>query len=203
MKRWKPMFSALFLACVLALSAVLAGCGNQASKEPAASSAASSASSSKGSDASSSSSSSAKPKASDSETLTIEVYYPNEQGTKLIASSRKITTSKDKDKYTAALESLMQGPTEKGQATIFPKKATLRSVTLKDGTAVVNFSKELQTNFVGGSTGEEMLVGSIVNTLTDFPEVKNVHILIEGKNIETLSGHMDLSVPVERMKSLL
>ena len=203
MKRWKPMFSALLLACVLALSAVLAGCGNQASKEPAASSAVSSASSSKGSEASSSSSSSAKPKASDSETLTIEVYYPNEQGTKLIASSRKITTSKDKDKYTAALASLMQGPTEKGQATIFPKKAKLLSVTLKGDTAVVNFSKELQTNFVGGSTGEEMLVGSIVNTLTDFPEVKNVHILIEGKNIETLSGHMDLSVPVERMKSLL
>ena len=74
---------------------------------------------------------------------------------------------------------------------------------MKNGTAVVNFSKELQTNFVGGSTGEEMLVGSIVNTLTEFSEVKNVHILVEGKNIETLSGHMDLSLPISRMTNVL
>ena len=48
-----------------------------------------------------------------------------------------------------------------------------------------------------------MLVGSIVNTLTEFPEVKKVQILIDGTHVETLSGHMDLSEPLVRMTELL
>ena len=67
----------------------------------------------------------------------------------------------------------------------------------------MDFSQDLVKHFVGGSTGEEMLVGSIVNTLTEFPEVKQVQILIEGSPVETIAGHMDLSVPLERMKDLL
>ena len=48
-----------------------------------------------------------------------------------------------------------------------------------------------------------MLIGSIVNTLTDFPEVKKVQILIDGASVETLSGHLDLSEPLPRMTELL
>ena len=199
MKNWLRVLPALFLISLLVFAA---GCGTQAPGGAPSSSSTAASSSSGSADAQAASSSAAK-KASDVQTLTVNVYYPNEQGTKLLPSSRKIETGSSKDKYTAALESLMKGPTEKGQTAIFPKKAKLLSVTLKNGTAVVNFSKELQTNFVGGSTGEEMLVGSIVNTLTEFSEVKNVHILIEGKNIETLSGHMDLSVPISRMTNVL
>ena len=199
MKNWLRVLPALFLISLLVFAA---GCGTQAPGGAPSSSSTAASSSSGSADAQAASSSAAK-KASDVQTLTVNVYYPNEQGTKLLATPRKIETSSSKDKYTAALESLMKGPTEKGQTAIFPKKAKLLSVTMKNGTAVVNFSKELQTNFVGGSTGEEMLVGSIVNTLTEFSEVKNVHILVEGKNIETLSGHMDLSLPISRMTNVL
>ena len=199
MKNWLRVLPALFLISLLVFAA---GCGTQAPGGAPSSSSTAASSSSGSADAQAASSSAAK-KASDVQTLTVNVYYPNEQGTKLLPSSRKIETGSSKDKYTAALESLMKGPTEKGQTAIFPKKAKLLSVTMKNGMAVVNFSKELQTNFVGGSTGEEMLVGSIVNTLTEFSEVKNVHILVEGKNIETLSGHMDLSLPISRMTNVL
>ena len=64
---------------------------------------------------------------------------------------------------------------------------------VQDGVATVDFSKELQKNFNGGSTGEEMLVGSIVNTLTDFPEVKKVRIRIEGEDVETRLGAYGIS----------
>ena len=132
----------------------------------------------------------------------VNVYYARSDGTGLIAVSRTVNTEKD-DKYTAALKSLLTGTKEKGQTTVIPKKAKLRSVTVKDGVATADFSKEMQENFSGGSTGEEMLVGSIVNTLTDFPEVQKVQILIDGAPVETLSGHMDLSEPLPRMTELL
>ena len=200
MKNRKRMITALLLVISL-LTVLLAGCGNPTASNSSSTSGNTpvSSSSSSGGNASSG----AQKKAAAEETLSVTVYFPNEQGTKLLASARKIQTSAAKDKYTAALEALLAGPQDKGQTAIVPKKTQLRSVTLKNSTAVVNFSKELQTNFVGGSTGEEMLVGSIVDTLTEFPEVKNVHILVEGKNIETLSGHMDLSVPISRMKDVL
>ena len=130
------------------------------------------------------------------------VYYPRSDGTGLVAVRRTVSTEKD-DKYTAAMKSLLTGTKEKGQTNVFPKKAKLRSIVVKDGIATVDFSKELQTNFSGGSTGEEMLIGSIVNTLTDFPEVQKVSILIDGSAVETLSGHMDLSEPLTRMTELL
>ena len=134
--------------------------------------------------------------------LMVNVYYPRSDGTGLVAVRRTVSTEKD-DKYTAAMKSLLTGTKEKGQTNVFPKKAKLRSVVVKDGIATVDFSKELQTNFRGGSTGEEMLIGSIVNTLTDFPEVQKVSILIDGSAVETLSGHMDLSEPLTRMTELL
>ena len=134
--------------------------------------------------------------------LMVNVYYPRSDGTGLVAVRRTVSTEKD-DKYTAAMKSLLTGTKEKGQTNVFPKKAKLRSVVVKDAIATVDFSKELQTNFSGGSTGEEMLIGSIVNTLTDFPEVQKVSILIDGSAVETLSGHMDLSEPLTRMTELL
>ena len=95
------------------------------------------------------------------------------------------------------------GTKAKGVITIIPKKTKLKSVAVKDGIATVDFSEDLVKNFAGGSTGEEMLVGSIVNTLTEFPEVKSVQILLEGKKVDSLAGHLDTSKPLKRMTELL
>ena len=142
------------------------------------------------------------PAAAASKEVKVNVYYPRDDGTGLLPVSRTVKLENE-DKYTAALKSLLTGTKEKGQTNVIPKKAKLRSVTVKDGVATADFSKELQQNFSGGSTGEEMLIGSIVNTLTDFPEVKKVQILIDGASVETLSGHLDLSEPLPRMTELL
>ena len=107
------------------------------------------------------------------------------------------------DKYTAAMNALLDGSNGKDQVRIIPEKTKLRGIKVENGTAQVNLSQDVVKDFVGGSTGEEMLVGSIVNTLTEFSEVKRVRILVEGHKIDTLSGHMDLSEPVTRMKDLL
>lgn len=134
------------------------------------------------------------------QTMFINVYFPNEDGTKLIAVKKKIETT---DKYTAAMQALMEGTGDKKEVSIIPKDAKLKSVKVKDGIAKVDFSKELVKKFTGGSTGELMLVGSIVDTLTEFPEVKAVQILVEGKSVETIAGHMDTSEPLKRMTEFL
>ena len=192
----------IMLGLAIFALALLAGCGSGTTGKgtPDGSSSASvqSESAAKASSASSSSSNAEKK----SQKLTIKVYYPDEQGMKLIANKRTVTLDQQ-EKYTAAMESLLEGTTEKGQTNIIPKQAKLRSVKVENGTATVDFTGDLSKNFVGGSTGETMLVGSIVDTLTEFPEGKKVQILIDGKKVESLGGHMDLSQPLTRMTDLL
>ncbi len=38
-----------------------------------------------------------------------------------------------------------------------------------------------------------LLVAEIVNTLTEFSEIQTVQILVTGKKVNTISGHMDIS----------
>lgn len=188
MKRMTSIAAVLAAAAMLALAA---GCGDE--QKPAQADSPAQTAQTKDTE---------KPAQEKPKEMQVNVYYPRNDGTGLIAVSRKVNTEKD-DKYTAAMKSLLTGTKEKGQTNVIPKKAKLRSVTVKDGVATVDFSKELEQNFSGGSTGEEMLIGSIVNTLTDFSEVEKVQILIEGASVETLSGHMDLSEPLTRMTELL
>ncbi|MFC2286934.1 MAG: GerMN domain-containing protein [Selenomonas sp.] len=140
--------------------------------------------------------------AKQAEKIGIKVYYPDDNGMKLVAETRTVETTQD-GKYKVAMESLLSGTKAKGVVTIIPKKAKLKSVAVKDGIATVDFNEDLVKNFAGGSTGEEMLVGSIVNTLTEFPEVKSVQILLEGKKVDSLAGHLDTSKPLKRMTDLL
>lgn len=187
--------SILVLALTLLCAMVLAGCDEQKQGEAGSKTVVSSSS------GSSSSSSSSSQSGSKSQLVNIKVYYPDENATGLVAVEKSI---KDTDnKYQAAVEALMAGTEKKGLANVFPKKAKLLQVTVSGKVAKVDFSRELQKNFVGGSTGEEMLVGSVVNTLTEFPEIQKVQILVDGQEVETLSGHMDLSQPLPRMTELL
>lgn len=132
----------------------------------------------------------------------IKLYYPDADGRKLVAEKRSINTDQE-DKYTASMHALLSGTRKKGSVNVIPAGTNLQSIDVSNGLATVSFSKDLGRKTTGGSTSEKMIVGSIVNTLTEFPEVKRVRILINHKSIDTLNGHMDLSEPFSRMSELL
>jgi spore germination protein GerM len=92
---------------------------------------------------------------------------------------------------------LIKGPKSQSlYATIPPETRLIDAFELGD-TLVLDFTHELQTNNPGGSTDELLTIYSIVNTLTEnLPGVKNVQILLEGAEVDTLTGHMDLSRPL-------
>ena len=183
------------LVIVLAVlcTVVLAGCDEQKKTESGSSAAAVSSSTASGS---------SKSAGQEAAVTDISVYYPDVNATGLVAVTKNVKV-KGQDKYKAAVEALLAGTDDKRLTTVFPKKTKLLKVAVSGSTARVDFDKNLTAGFVGGSTGEEMLVGSLVNTLTEFPEIKEVQILVEGKEIDSLSGHLDLSKPVSRMSELI
>lgn len=140
------------------------------------------------------------PKKEEAKEITLKYYFPDENGTKLIAVTKKVKII-EKDKYKSVIKELLKGTDKKGTITIIPKKTKLKSVKVKDGIATVDFSDDMVKYFVGGSTGEELMIASIVNTLTEFKEVRSVKFLIDGKEVETIAGHMDLTAPISRMNN--
>lgn len=141
-----------------------------------------------------------KPEPTKPATVEVKLYYPDEEGEKVVPVKAAVPT---KDKYKAVVEALIKGTDAPHLTGIFPKGTKVNHVTVKNGLATVDFSPELVERFVGGSTGEEMLVGSLVNTLTEFPEITSVQIVVAGKEIETISGHLDISAPFTRQPDLL
>lgn len=132
----------------------------------------------------------------------ITVYFPDANAEKLIAVKRQIPANDNK--YVNAINELITGPSNDSEGfTIMPKGTKVLSVNVNNNIATVDFSKEFQNNFTGGSTGEIMLVGSIVDTLTDFKEIKSVRFTLEGQPLDILGGHLDLTEPISRMNDLL
>lgn len=65
-------------------------------------------------------------------------------------------------------------------------------------TAYLDFSSHLTDGHIGGTTAEFLTVTAILKTVFDaFPEyIKQVQILIDGKEIKTIAGHLNLSQPL-------
>jgi spore germination protein GerM len=73
-----------------------------------------------------------------------------------------------------------------------------------NGVAKVNFDKTLSKEHPGGSSAEMLTLYSIVNSLTlNFPQIKRVQILIDGKAVESIAGHISLKQPVSFNPSIV
>ncbi len=61
------------------------------------------------------------------------------------------------------------------------------------GVAVLDFSGELLSRHPGGLAAEELTVYSLSHSLVEgFPAIAEVRILVDGKQEDTLAGHLDL-----------
>jgi len=127
-----------------------------------------------------------------------KLYFPSDDGTVLLAETRDVRESPDKSvQIREVVSELLRGPMKEGLVSSFPAGSRVKNVFIdSSGTAYVNFSRELQSDFPGGAWTETLAIYSLTNTLAiNFPEVKQVQILVEGGVPETLAGHIDISRP--------
>jgi len=135
------------------------------------------------------------------ETVPVKVYFGTHDAQYVVAETHKI--KKDNLLMQRAMEILAAGPKNQGLQAVVPPGTTVKSVTVKDRTAYVDFSGEMIKRGFGGSSMEMLTVGSIVNTLTEFPDVERVQILVEGKKVTSLFGHLDVSDPLSRSPGII
>lgn len=136
---------------------------------------------------------------SSGEEFKIVLYFSDQLGQQLVKEERIIKKEEGIGRLT--INELIKGPdlTSDLLPTI-PENTILLDINVKqdEQLAIVDFSKALVDNHMGGSSGEIMTVYSIVNTLTQFPTVEHVQILVNGEYAETIAGHIDISKPISK-----
>jgi len=135
----------------------------------------------------------------------IILYFSDENEEYLIGERNKIT-KKDRleEEAKELVAELIQGPKGKLIPTLPPQTRLLSLHVDEEGLAKVSFSKAFTTDHPGGSSAEIMTVYSIVNSLTtNFPQIKRVQILVEGKEIESIAGHLSLKRPIASKADLI
>ena len=80
----------------------------------------------------------------------------------------------------------------------FPTGTRLRALYLADdGNLFVDLSGEVTTQHSGGSLDELLTVYALVNAvITNVHEIAGVQILVDGREVDTLAGHIDLRRPL-------
>jgi spore germination protein GerM len=140
------------------------------------------------------------PAAATGRKITATLYYISEDGMSLIGVQREVPFGDavlDQARY--ILEAQL-GPAPAPQASAIPDGTTLRGLYFTErGDAFVDLSSDARTKHIGGAIEELFTVYTIVNALTvNLPAVKRVQILVDGREVDTLAGHVDLRHPLQK-----
>jgi len=132
-------------------------------------------------------------------TVPVSLFFASPDASGLIRESRKIEAC-DSDMANcvrATLEELANGPLGDLAPTI-PANSTFLAIRVQGDTAVVDLGKEFADTLPKASSAEITAVYSIINTISfNFPAIKKVKFLLEGRDITTLGGHLELDKPLE------
>jgi len=137
--------------------------------------------------------SAAKPTESCGETIKVKAYFNNDKMdpefscNKVFTVEREIT--KTQSVARAALEELLKGPTDSEKSerffTSINPGVKIQKLTIENGVAKVDFDEQLEFQ-VGGSCRVAAISQQIIQTLKQFPTVKEVVISINGRTEDIL-----------------
>ncbi len=136
---------------------------------------------------------------SDGETVEATLFYVSDDGMRLVGIKQPL----EQQPETAAqarviIEAQLTDPPQPLLSPI-PTGTELRAFYLTNrGEAFVDLSEEVTLNHSGGSLEELFTVYAVVNAVTaNLSSVNAVQILVNGQEVDTLAGHVDLQRPLE------
>jgi spore germination protein GerM len=133
--------------------------------------------------------------------MRLTVYYATQDAMNLVPEVHAV--EKNDHPAKTAIELLLAEPSNKQLVRVLPAGTKLKSLAVRDHIAYVDFNDKIVKNNGGGSATEILIVAGIVNTLTEFPDIHKVQILVEGKTVETLNGHMSVGEPLSRSEGII
>ena len=123
---------------------------------------------------------------------TVQVYWLKDKSTasekqlQLTSTPASVIAEQPKDLLKAAVEKVLQRPTDPTLASAIPPETRLNSLEIKSDGIHIDLSKDFTTG--GGSTGMTGRLGQVIYTTTTLDPTAPVWIAIDGKPLQTLGG---------------
>jgi spore germination protein GerM len=132
--------------------------------------------------------------------ITATLYFISEDGMSLVGVQREVGFGEPVADQARRIAEAQLAAAPQPLASAIPEGTLLRGVFVSErGDAFVDLSSDITARHTGGALDELFTVYAIVNALTvNLPAVTRVQILIDGKETDTLAGHVDLRHPLQK-----
>lgn len=127
----------------------------------------------------------------------VSLYYTDLEGKKLFQTRHNVEFDGTISLEELVVRQLLAGPLEDDKLSpVLPAGTKINKVSLKDGICYVDFSKE----FLEGRDGvsDDVIVYSVVNSLSDIGNVSKVQFWIDGKPVSSYRETVQIDLPIER-----
>ena len=126
------------------------------------------------------------------------LFYIDEEGTALVSRPVPVPAAETPLVRARHIVERQLEPPRPPLFSPFPEGTALRTIYLTpDGDAFVDLSRHAAEGSPGGSLDELFTVYALVNALAlNVDAVDAVQILLEGREVDTLTGHVDLRRPL-------
>lgn len=130
--------------------------------------------------------------------ITATLFFISEDGMSLVPVQREVPLAEPVVQQAREIVQAQIAPAAAPLSSGIPPETKLRAIYLSErGDLFVDFTSELTSRHTGGSIDELFTVYAIVNAVTvNLPAISRVQILIDGKEVDTLAGHVDLRNPL-------
>jgi hypothetical protein len=146
------------------------------------------------------------PPASSGPQIAATIYFASEDGASLVGVQQDVPLGETPvAQARALLEAQLAAEPPPPLARAVPAGITLRGVFLPGGDdAYVDLDATVRTAVPGGSHNEMMAVYALVSVLTtNLSPIARVQILVDGREVDTLTGHVDLREPLRKNERLI
>lgn len=136
-----------------------------------------------------------------SQKTTLTLYFSSKDGTKLVPEKREVHYSSNISLEKLVMEQLMEGTKSKKVLSTIPTGTKLITITVVDGVCYVNLDETFMNQ--NQEISEQVVLYSIVNSLTELSSVSKVQISINGDTSGKCRYTYDLAPMYEKDLSIV
>jgi len=137
--------------------------------------------------------------------ITATLFYASEDGLALVPVRREVPLADGVVAQGRQIIAAELQPAPAPYLSVIPAGTTLRAFYLTErGDAFIDVSSQITSAHPGGTTTELLTVYALINAVTaNLPAVQRVQILVDGHEVDTIAGHVDVRRPLRRDASLV
>lgn len=133
--------------------------------------------------------------------IEVAMYYGNKTGNKLVAHTVTVSCDSKHTLEESVLKKLIKGPKSDKYSSTLPENTVIKNAYTRNGVCYVYFDKSFAENIL--NVKDDIMIYSIVNTLSELTYINKVQIVIDNGNIKKINEKIDITEPFIRNLDLV